>query len=149
MSLFVSLSHYTSILTHLFTLFPHILPTPTFFPFSLLFHINPTIHSLSLVLSTLQINPFTSLFLMDAKAKPSVEHLKYQVLTKYTHITHLACFQLFIFFINFFMSSSFQTWFLKVSIHCEGCRKKVNKVLKRIDGTFLTTTLTSNCMVVP
>ncbi|CAL5184397.1 unnamed protein product [Lathyrus oleraceus] len=46
---------------------------------------------------------------MDAKAKPSVEHLKYQ------------------------------TWFLKVSIHCEGCRKKVNKVLKRIDGVFTAT----------
>ncbi|CAI8590097.1 unnamed protein product [Vicia faba] len=46
---------------------------------------------------------------MDAKPKPSVEPLKYQ------------------------------TWFLKVSIHCEGCRKKVKKVLKRIDGVFTAT----------
>ncbi|WJX27846.1 hypothetical protein P8452_16627 [Trifolium repens] len=33
----------------------------------------------------------------------------------------------------------YQTWFLKVSIHCEGCRKKVKKVLKRIDGVFTAT----------
>ncbi|KEH37267.1 heavy metal-associated isoprenylated plant protein 35 [Medicago truncatula] len=46
---------------------------------------------------------------MDAKPKPSSEPLKYQ------------------------------TWFLKVSIHCEGCRKKVKKVLKRIDGVFTAT----------
>jgi copper chaperone CopZ len=46
-----------------------------------------------------------------------------------------------------FFFPSFQTWFLKVSIHCEGCRKKVKKVLKRIDGTFTTiSTITSNCM---
>ncbi|XP_027338307.1 heavy metal-associated isoprenylated plant protein 35-like [Abrus precatorius] len=28
---------------------------------------------------------------------------------------------------------TYQTWFLKVSIHCEGCRRKVKKVLKSID----------------
>ncbi|XP_045790490.1 heavy metal-associated isoprenylated plant protein 35-like isoform X1 [Trifolium pratense] len=33
----------------------------------------------------------------------------------------------------------YQTWFLKVSIHCEGCKKKVKKVLKRIDGVFTAT----------
>ncbi|XP_054821359.1 heavy metal-associated isoprenylated plant protein 35-like isoform X2 [Prosopis cineraria] len=33
----------------------------------------------------------------------------------------------------------YQTWFLKVPIHCEGCRKKVKKVLQRIDGVFTTT----------
>ncbi|KAK7303794.1 hypothetical protein RJT34_14711 [Clitoria ternatea] len=32
-----------------------------------------------------------------------------------------------------------QTWFLKVSIHCEGCRRKVKKVLKSIDGVFTAT----------
>ncbi|XP_004487875.1 heavy metal-associated isoprenylated plant protein 36-like [Cicer arietinum] len=33
----------------------------------------------------------------------------------------------------------YQTWFLKVSIHCEGCRRKVKKVLKSIDGVFTAT----------
>ncbi|KAJ1407641.1 Heavy metal-associated domain, HMA [Sesbania bispinosa] len=33
----------------------------------------------------------------------------------------------------------YQTWFLKVSIHCEGCRRKVKKVLKNIDGVFTAT----------
>ncbi|KAL1334809.1 hypothetical protein HN51_063770 [Arachis hypogaea] len=33
----------------------------------------------------------------------------------------------------------YQTWFLKVSIHCEGCRRKVKKVLRNIDGVFTTT----------
>ncbi|XP_028776474.1 heavy metal-associated isoprenylated plant protein 35-like [Neltuma alba] len=33
----------------------------------------------------------------------------------------------------------YQTWFLKVPIHCEGCRRKVKKVLQRIDGVFMTT----------
>ncbi|CAK8563683.1 unnamed protein product [Lathyrus sativus] len=32
----------------------------------------------------------------------------------------------------------YQTWFLKVSIHCEGCRRKVKKVLQNIDGVFTT-----------
>ncbi|CAJ1963417.1 unnamed protein product [Sphenostylis stenocarpa] len=34
---------------------------------------------------------------------------------------------------------NYQTWFLKVSIHCEGCRRKVKKVLKNIDGVFTAT----------
>ncbi|RDY01073.1 Heavy metal-associated isoprenylated plant protein 36, partial [Mucuna pruriens] len=34
---------------------------------------------------------------------------------------------------------NYQTWFLKVSIHCEGCRRKVKKVLKSIDGVFTAT----------
>ncbi|KAG0468310.1 hypothetical protein HPP92_017638 [Vanilla planifolia] len=29
-----------------------------------------------------------------------------------------------------------QTWVLKVSIHCEGCKKKVKKVLQGIDGVY-------------
>ncbi|KAK7292279.1 hypothetical protein RIF29_08057 [Crotalaria pallida] len=33
----------------------------------------------------------------------------------------------------------YQTWFLKVYIHCEGCRRKVKKVLRSIDGVFTTT----------
>ncbi|KAG4929333.1 hypothetical protein AAZX31_17G025200 [Glycine max] len=33
----------------------------------------------------------------------------------------------------------YQTWLLKVSIHCEGCRRKVKKVLQSIDGVFTTT----------
>ncbi|OIW19592.1 hypothetical protein TanjilG_18402 [Lupinus angustifolius] len=33
----------------------------------------------------------------------------------------------------------YQTWFLKVSIHCEGCRRKVKKILRSIDGVFTTT----------
>ncbi|KAJ0052862.1 hypothetical protein Pint_01012 [Pistacia integerrima] len=32
----------------------------------------------------------------------------------------------------------YQTWVLKVFIHCEGCKKKVNKVLKGIDGVYTT-----------
>ncbi|CAI8610640.1 unnamed protein product [Vicia faba] len=32
----------------------------------------------------------------------------------------------------------YQTWFLKVSIHCEGCKRKVKKVLQNIDGVFTT-----------
>ncbi|KAL2341758.1 hypothetical protein Fmac_009698 [Flemingia macrophylla] len=34
---------------------------------------------------------------------------------------------------------NYQTWFLKVSIHCEGCRRKVKKVLNSIDGVFTAT----------
>ncbi|XP_057461541.1 heavy metal-associated isoprenylated plant protein 36-like [Actinidia eriantha] len=33
----------------------------------------------------------------------------------------------------------YQTWVLKVSIHCEGCKKKVKKVLQNIDGVYTTT----------
>ncbi|KAI4341693.1 hypothetical protein MLD38_026386 [Melastoma candidum] len=33
----------------------------------------------------------------------------------------------------------YQTWMLKVPIHCEGCRRKVKKVLHSIDGVFTTT----------
>ncbi|XP_057474064.1 heavy metal-associated isoprenylated plant protein 36-like isoform X2 [Actinidia eriantha] len=32
----------------------------------------------------------------------------------------------------------YQTWVLKVSIHCEGCKKKVKKVLQNIDGVYTT-----------
>ncbi|XP_011010222.1 PREDICTED: uncharacterized protein LOC105115122 [Populus euphratica] len=32
----------------------------------------------------------------------------------------------------------YQTWVLKVSIHCEGCKKKVKKVLQSIDGVYNT-----------
>ncbi|KAG0450658.1 hypothetical protein HPP92_026597 [Vanilla planifolia] len=31
-------------------------------------------------------------------------------------------------------AGSFQTWVLKVSIHCEGCKKKVRKVLRGVHG---------------
>uniref|UniRef100_A0A7N0UJ09 HMA domain-containing protein n=1 Tax=Kalanchoe fedtschenkoi TaxID=63787 RepID=A0A7N0UJ09_KALFE len=34
---------------------------------------------------------------------------------------------------------TYQTWVLKVSIHCEGCKKKVKKVLHSIDGVYTTT----------
>lgn len=30
----------------------------------------------------------------------------------------------------------FQTWVLKVLIHCEGCKKKVTKILKGIEGVY-------------
>ncbi|EXB40836.1 hypothetical protein L484_009081 [Morus notabilis] len=33
----------------------------------------------------------------------------------------------------------YQTWVLKVSIHCEGCKKKVKKVLQNIEGVYTTT----------
>ncbi|GLT72681.1 hypothetical protein SLA2020_445910 [Shorea laevis] len=33
----------------------------------------------------------------------------------------------------------YQTWVLKVSIHCEGCKKKVKKVLQGIEGVYTTT----------
>ncbi|KAG6668112.1 heavy metal-associated isoprenylated plant protein 35-like isoform X1 [Carya illinoinensis] len=32
----------------------------------------------------------------------------------------------------------YQTWVLKVSLHCEGCKRKVKKVLQSIDGVFAT-----------
>ncbi|KAF7815351.1 heavy metal-associated isoprenylated plant protein 35-like [Senna tora] len=38
----------------------------------------------------------------------------------------------------------YQTWFLKVPIHCEGCRRKVKKVLQRIDGMLQHLRLTSS-----
>ncbi|XP_022759699.1 heavy metal-associated isoprenylated plant protein 35-like [Durio zibethinus] len=33
----------------------------------------------------------------------------------------------------------YKTWVLKVFIHCEGCKKKVKKVLQAIDGVYETT----------
>ncbi|KAG6647831.1 hypothetical protein CIPAW_07G105600 [Carya illinoinensis] len=33
----------------------------------------------------------------------------------------------------------YQTWVLKVSIHCEGCKKKVKKILQSIEGVYTTT----------
>ncbi|XVF32742.1 hypothetical protein REPUB_Repub17cG0109500 [Reevesia pubescens] len=33
----------------------------------------------------------------------------------------------------------YKTWVLKVLIHCEGCKKKVKKVLQAIDGVYETT----------
>ncbi|KAF9605734.1 hypothetical protein IFM89_018130 [Coptis chinensis] len=33
----------------------------------------------------------------------------------------------------------YQKWTLKVSIHCEGCKRKVKKVLQNIDGVYATT----------
>ncbi|PON88313.1 Heavy metal-associated domain containing protein [Trema orientale] len=32
----------------------------------------------------------------------------------------------------------YKTWVLKVSIHCEGCKRKVKKTLQRIDGVYTT-----------
>ncbi|KAF2310968.1 hypothetical protein GH714_018836 [Hevea brasiliensis] len=32
-----------------------------------------------------------------------------------------------------------QTWVLKVSIHCQGCKRKVKKVLQGIDGVYIAT----------
>lgn len=32
----------------------------------------------------------------------------------------------------------FQTWVLKVSIHCQGCKRKVKKVLQSIEGVYTT-----------
>ncbi|XP_062084810.1 heavy metal-associated isoprenylated plant protein 35-like [Humulus lupulus] len=32
----------------------------------------------------------------------------------------------------------YKTWVLKVSIHCEGCKKKVKKILQNIDGVYKT-----------
>ncbi|XVF21938.1 hypothetical protein REPUB_Repub12eG0132100 [Reevesia pubescens] len=36
-------------------------------------------------------------------------------------------------------SLKYKTWVLKVFIHCEGCKKKVKKVLQAIDGVYETT----------
>ncbi|XAR57091.1 hypothetical protein NMG60_11025112 [Bertholletia excelsa] len=36
------------------------------------------------------------------------------------------------------LSLCFQTWVLKVSIHCQGCKRKVRKVLQSIDGVYTT-----------
>ncbi|KAK9146922.1 hypothetical protein Sjap_006825 [Stephania japonica] len=33
----------------------------------------------------------------------------------------------------------YKTWVLRVSIHCEGCKRKVKKVLQNIDGVYTTT----------
>ncbi|KAL6293180.1 hypothetical protein ACE6H2_001322 [Prunus campanulata] len=35
-------------------------------------------------------------------------------------------------------SLKYQTWVLRVSIHCEGCKRKVKKVLQKIDGVYTT-----------
>ncbi|KAK3010492.1 hypothetical protein RJ639_012711, partial [Escallonia herrerae] len=32
----------------------------------------------------------------------------------------------------------FQTWVLKVSIHCQGCKRKVKKILQGIEGVYVT-----------
>ncbi|EPS71492.1 hypothetical protein M569_03271, partial [Genlisea aurea] len=32
----------------------------------------------------------------------------------------------------------FQTWVLKVLIHCQGCKKKVEKILRSIEGVYTT-----------
>ncbi|KAL5566008.1 hypothetical protein UlMin_029172 [Ulmus minor] len=32
----------------------------------------------------------------------------------------------------------YKTWVLKVSIHCEGCKRKVKKILQNIDGVYTT-----------
>ncbi|KAF5941470.1 hypothetical protein HYC85_019112 [Camellia sinensis] len=34
---------------------------------------------------------------------------------------------------------TYETWVLKVPIHCEGCKRKVKKVLQSIDGVYTTT----------
>lgn len=33
--------------------------------------------------------------------------------------------------------SVLQTWVLRVSVHCEGCKKKINKSLKQMEGITL------------
>uniref|UniRef100_A0A803L9S2 HMA domain-containing protein n=1 Tax=Chenopodium quinoa TaxID=63459 RepID=A0A803L9S2_CHEQI len=33
----------------------------------------------------------------------------------------------------------YQTWTLRVPIHCEGCKKKVKKILQKLDGVYMTT----------
>ncbi|KAM6545184.1 hypothetical protein CsatB_025920 [Cannabis sativa] len=35
-------------------------------------------------------------------------------------------------------SLKYKTWDLKVSIHCEGCKRKVKKTLQKIDGVYTT-----------
>ncbi|KAH0992923.1 hypothetical protein GBA52_004406 [Prunus armeniaca] len=35
-------------------------------------------------------------------------------------------------------SLKYQTWVLRVSMHCEGCKRKVKKVLQKIDGVYTT-----------
>jgi copper chaperone CopZ len=42
-----------------------------------------------------------------------------------------------------FFSSLFQTCVLKVNIHCDGCQKKVKKLLQKIDGASFSFTLTT------
>lgn len=36
----------------------------------------------------------------------------------------------------------YQTWKLKVFIHCNGCTRKVKKLLRSIDGTYVVKTQT-------
>lgn len=33
----------------------------------------------------------------------------------------------------------YKTWVLKVPIHCEGCKKKVKKILQNVEGVYVTT----------
>lgn len=78
----------------------------------------------------------------ETKPEPKVleenpEPLKYtvQITAVFIHITHL--FQIVfvsIPFVSYDCLLCFQTWVLKVSIHCEGCKRKVKKVLRNIDG---------------
>ncbi|CAN0897143.1 Heavy metal-associated isoprenylated plant protein 36, partial [Linum grandiflorum] len=35
-------------------------------------------------------------------------------------------------------SLKYKTWVLKVSVHCEGCKRKVKKILNNIDGVYMT-----------
>ncbi|BBH06537.1 Heavy metal transport/detoxification superfamily protein [Prunus dulcis] len=32
----------------------------------------------------------------------------------------------------------YKTWVLRVSVHCEGCKKKINKSLKQMEGVYKT-----------
>ena len=36
-----------------------------------------------------------------------------------------------------------QTCILRVNIHCDGCKKKVKKLLHKIDGTFTVTPISA------
>lgn len=78
----------------------------------------------------------------EKEAGENQEQLKCKVTIEPNHTLHgsrcnlmvsflCVCVCFFCFFTCFLF---FQTWVLRVSIHCEGCKRKVHKILTNIDG---------------
>lgn len=67
---------------------------------------------------------------------PSCVRCRQLVFGFLSHLTvHVSCGFFFLYFgNNFFLPVCSQTCVLKVNIHCDGCEKKVRKILHKIDG---------------
>lgn len=106
---------------------------------------------------TLESSSFLSPSLRVMTTKPpeeAPEALKYQVNTVspwlyiyiYLALSTVSSFSHLLAYDSMF--KILQTWVLKVSIHCEGCKKKVKKVLQSIEGGSLTILLETNITTV-